>query len=635
VNVKTLNLSNIDHIENWQKLQDIVKPYLYGSGVEISDTEKEIVKEEANLVYDGKNWQIWVPNTEKSACILGKGTEWCTTYGYEGGNYPDQTNNQFDYYKGQGELIIIINKQDPKIKYQWHFESDQFMNKFDQEMDITTFLNRDAQELKEPLHQYLIDRQEEMPDEEMSFLLDNDHPDVVERKIDNLLKVDAPFEKIKQLIDRLPKKDRMQFMSSAKFLPEAVKSGAITEKQANKFSEKTDLLFKNGQPYWIADDWSSGKILDLFSKDYKNWAKDVFNSNDYDRYSNDLNVSNYYSDFDVISKDNLKRIELYLKSQGVKVGKLNASSLEKVISEVDDSNVIDIAEKLESVFNRGQDDADHNATYRSFVEAIEQTVGGKSEWLKVGDKDVLAFPVDPSRFSSNLRNNMSELISDSLKRSKDLITVNDGYSSTGDIREDGDIDYLNDRLSEELDDLGAPEIPVKPIKKVRKAINKILREGIFRKKSMLEKLSRLGGFTVEAEKIIDVKRQKVPDALKRSVLDMLEEMNSNRDYSLTFHFKQQLKARAPEHEQNVLEFIKTHTYVPSDVSEVQLDDKGYFRKLLFEIRTPANVTGVEDVIYLVVNESRGLVTFFSKSSTGQRQTTPQRYAKPSRVTQEV
>jgi hypothetical protein len=96
-----------------------------------SNTEKEKeTKKDSKKVFENDEWLIVVPETEEAACYYGKGTKWCTA-----GN----TNNQFDYYNRQGTLYILINKQDQSEKFQFHFESKQFMDIMDRSINIGDF----------------------------------------------------------------------------------------------------------------------------------------------------------------------------------------------------------------------------------------------------------------------------------------------------------------------------------------------------------------------------------------------------------------------------------------------------------------------------------------------------------------
>lgn len=58
-----------------------------------------------------------------ASCELGAGTEWCTATG--------NTDTWFKDYIGKGNIYVIINKSNPKDKYQFHYESNQFMDSND------------------------------------------------------------------------------------------------------------------------------------------------------------------------------------------------------------------------------------------------------------------------------------------------------------------------------------------------------------------------------------------------------------------------------------------------------------------------------------------------------------------------
>lgn len=93
-------------------------------------------------VFNGKEWDIFIPITEKGACYLGVGTEWCTTYGPQSLNKDyRERGNMFNNYNKDDHLYIIISKLNPDIvKYQFHFPTKQFMDITDKEINIDEFL---------------------------------------------------------------------------------------------------------------------------------------------------------------------------------------------------------------------------------------------------------------------------------------------------------------------------------------------------------------------------------------------------------------------------------------------------------------------------------------------------------------
>lgn len=96
---------------------------------------------EADHVFSGDGFDIWVPLTYAASCKLGQGSSWCTA----------STENDYYYnsYKEEygGEYWILISQDNPEEKYQFHFESGQFMDKDDRWISIYQFL-RDHQHIK-------------------------------------------------------------------------------------------------------------------------------------------------------------------------------------------------------------------------------------------------------------------------------------------------------------------------------------------------------------------------------------------------------------------------------------------------------------------------------------------------------
>ena len=74
------------------------------------------------LLLDDDNWQIIAIHNKGAACQLGKGTDWCTAA--PGLNYFK------NYYKPNDPLFYILDKSDGE-RYQFHFGTQQFMDKDD------------------------------------------------------------------------------------------------------------------------------------------------------------------------------------------------------------------------------------------------------------------------------------------------------------------------------------------------------------------------------------------------------------------------------------------------------------------------------------------------------------------------
>jgi hypothetical protein len=110
----------------------------------------------AKLVFDGPNWRV-VEIEDKgavgkeAACFYGGNnveTRWCTSA--PGASW-------FDRYIKDGPLYVVFNPNDtdvspttglPKNRYQFHFPSNQFMDKDDRQQDLVGLLNGPMNELK-------------------------------------------------------------------------------------------------------------------------------------------------------------------------------------------------------------------------------------------------------------------------------------------------------------------------------------------------------------------------------------------------------------------------------------------------------------------------------------------------------
>lgn len=92
-------------------------------------------KGRSTQIYSDNEVRIIVPEDQTAACYYGQGTRWCTA-ATKGTNY-------FNHYSRQGKLYILLPTQpnDEGEKYQLHFETDQYMDKNDDPIDIGWLLN--------------------------------------------------------------------------------------------------------------------------------------------------------------------------------------------------------------------------------------------------------------------------------------------------------------------------------------------------------------------------------------------------------------------------------------------------------------------------------------------------------------
>jgi hypothetical protein len=118
-----IEIKDINRYKNASELYDVVKPFIDNPEQATSKSdETRRLKEGAEKVYEDNEWLILIPKTKEAAIYYGKGTRWCTA--------AERGQNYFDYYNKDGNLYININKTDGE-KYQFHFESDSFMDSSD------------------------------------------------------------------------------------------------------------------------------------------------------------------------------------------------------------------------------------------------------------------------------------------------------------------------------------------------------------------------------------------------------------------------------------------------------------------------------------------------------------------------
>lgn len=133
------DLNKYDYNTLKQKLNNIDDNNINQLGNSARRSAVEKGKDEIEKYYEDNKWFIIIPKTEAASRYWGKHTHWCTA--------ADSEDNMFKYYNRMGPLYILINKSNPNEKYQFHFESSQFMDVNDAPIDIPMFL-KDNPEIK-------------------------------------------------------------------------------------------------------------------------------------------------------------------------------------------------------------------------------------------------------------------------------------------------------------------------------------------------------------------------------------------------------------------------------------------------------------------------------------------------------
>jgi len=137
---------DIKQIKSLGDIFNMVKKYIAKESNDSSVTSKSLNPEEYDVLHKGKEWTIYTPKTEKAACYLGAGTQWCTTWGKESLNpsYKDRE-SYFPRYNKQGPLYIMVDRHNPEVKFQFHFESSQYMDVSDRSIKVGEFLKNNLE----------------------------------------------------------------------------------------------------------------------------------------------------------------------------------------------------------------------------------------------------------------------------------------------------------------------------------------------------------------------------------------------------------------------------------------------------------------------------------------------------------
>jgi len=124
VKMNKLIYNDLNHYKSLAELYKVIKPYVKA----ISNTEKlqKIKKNGAEKLYEDEAFVVIHPKTKQASMLYGKGTQWCTAA---------KDGDSFRYYNRMGKLYIIIDKRTGK-KYQFHAETESFMNEDDEAIDV-------------------------------------------------------------------------------------------------------------------------------------------------------------------------------------------------------------------------------------------------------------------------------------------------------------------------------------------------------------------------------------------------------------------------------------------------------------------------------------------------------------------
>ena len=121
---------DINRFKSLGQLEDLMDQYpdeeLASQKEQASAQEKQYYDSgQAKLIYNDPQIKVVVPLTQDASCYFGTNTRWCTAA---------QQNNMFARYNKQGPLYIVLIKS-ANQRYQFHWESRQFMDETDQDIN--------------------------------------------------------------------------------------------------------------------------------------------------------------------------------------------------------------------------------------------------------------------------------------------------------------------------------------------------------------------------------------------------------------------------------------------------------------------------------------------------------------------
>ena len=118
LNTYDKNKSQLSQINDCKSLSELIEWVK-----DLSDDFKPVrkqsnAKENLEKVYEDNEWFVYVPHSHAAARRGGEDTRWCTA---------SENDYYYNCYSKQGPLYINIRKSDG-AKFQFHFESNQFMD---------------------------------------------------------------------------------------------------------------------------------------------------------------------------------------------------------------------------------------------------------------------------------------------------------------------------------------------------------------------------------------------------------------------------------------------------------------------------------------------------------------------------
>lgn len=311
---------------------------------EIEGAEMKSAEKDAKKIYTSDNFIILTPETEAASCAYGRGTRWCTA---STGSY-----NYFKSYNNQGPLYIIIDRETQE-KFQFHFQTQSYMDKDDNSIDWDDFFEEDdghRMELKPKISELATLNGEPR----LAILLD---PSLFDKMHYNY-KTGKDYKAFVEIVE-----DDMDLLLK------------LAKKSPSDATAIQDYFIFEGDDVWINTQGVEWSDLVKFIKDIRryggrSYAKSILENGGTDENYYDYGYEEYM--FDYVSEEHMKYIQRYIKS--VYGEDISLDDIPKFADR-------DIARVISGVFSNLVQSETSDKLYNGAIDAIVDGFGGKYEFI--------------------------------------------------------------------------------------------------------------------------------------------------------------------------------------------------------------------------------------------------------------
>ena len=399
---------DINRIKSLEDLTAAVEPL---RGQKTAGEQKKEVKGDAIKVMNTTEWTVVIPKTKEASCSYGAGTRWCTA---------SDKYNYFEQYSKDGPLYIVIHhttgvadhgeppfqdqptphgeKKPMDEKWQFHFQSNQFMDEADSGIDIKEFFEEHP-EVGKAIAKYA-------EDQLSAGLAGEGYPrssEATKQQRDTFLywmgtisKADpsraAPLalEGVKNYglpVDYLPPRALIELIRSGELEVEKVNSQLNGDMQRGAPS---DVQFAKEGVWYVFGDWE--KVSKFFGDsrdvDHAKTFERMASGDDYDMF--DSGYATPIKDvWDNIDEKNMQSIQAIMREKidddNDPSGRWNDDEELQTLASED----AEVRSAIERAAEEANSDATRSAYWNGYVKEFESTFG-KTQYIKAGGEDVLA-----------------------------------------------------------------------------------------------------------------------------------------------------------------------------------------------------------------------------------------------------